>query len=104
MLWTDSLFVNSADLASVDAGIESTATDLGLSLDVTIKRGIESAGRFLGGKMVRFSTLVSSRDMSANHLAAVLNTGGGIGNNSRRATLEQVVVSGRNSDFWSELK
>ncbi len=103
MLWTDALFVSEDDLASVDPEISELASDQSIELAPVIQRGIENAGRFLEGKMIRFSTFTTSRDMSTNHIAAVLNVGIP-SNNRRRTTLEQVVVSGRNATFWSELK
>lgn len=106
MIWTDSDFITVADLSSVDPDIVDTATSLDLILtgdNGIIRRGVEAAGMRLENILVSFTTYLSSNDLSANHLSAVFYTGSAP-NQRRRVTLDQIVVSGRNASYWSELK
>jgi hypothetical protein len=109
MLWTDAQFVSSSDLASVDPDVIDAAKALDITLDDVgstpgiLHRAIEESGRKLESIMVNFTTYISSNDLSSNHLAAVFYTGTAP-NQRRRASLEQVVIDGRNANFWSELK
>jgi hypothetical protein len=106
VLWSDQSFVSAADLSSDDPAAQETADSLGLELTGAtgvIQRGLEEAALKLENVLVSFTTYLSSNDLSANHLAAVFYTGSAP-NQRRRVTLDQVVVSGRNPVFWSELK
>lgn len=106
MLWTDGDFITAADLLSEESEIQDDADALDISLTGTngiVRRGIEEAGRWLENQLVSFTTYISSNDMSANHLAAVFYTGS-VPNQRRRTTLDQIVVSGRNYQYWSEVK
>lgn len=106
MLWTDGDFITAQDLISEESEIQDDADALDISLigsDGVIRRGIEEAGRWLENQLVSFTTYISSNDMSANHMAAVFYTGS-VPNQRRRITLDQIVVSGRNDLYWSEIK
>lgn len=106
MLWTDRDFINTADLLSVDPEMSEIAAAENMVLEGSnsvCRRGIEEAGAFLERKLVNFGSLASSGDLSLSHLAAVFNTGGH-STQRRKFSLEQVVVSGRNSEYWSEIK
>lgn len=103
MLWTDQDFVSVADLATMDNDIVATATAQQIDLTLSIRRGLEEAGRYLEANMISFSTYVSSQDLSSNHFNAVHYTGTQP-NARRRFSLEQIVISGRNINYWSELK
>jgi hypothetical protein len=106
MLWTDGDFITAADLLSEESEIQDDADALDISLTGNagiIRRGIEEAGRWLENQLVSFTTYISSNDMSANHLAAVFYTGS-VPNQRRRITLDQIVTSGRNYLYWSEVK
>ena len=106
MLWTDSDFVSTDDLSSVDPDVVPTASAENITLTGSngmIRRGIEEAGRYLEAALVSFATYISSNDISANHLNAVFYTGSQP-NQRRRATLDQIVVTGRNAGYWSDLK
>lgn len=103
MLWTDSLFVSAADLDSIDPDVVATADAEGIDFPTIIQRGLEDAGRYLETKLISFSTYISSNDLSASHLAAVFYTGSQP-NQRRRVSLEQIVITGRNASWWSELQ
>lgn len=106
MLWTDDDFVTVADLASIDPDIQAVATSQDMVMTGNagvIRRGIEDAGRFLDSKLVNFTTYISSQDLSASHLSAVFYTGSAP-NQRRRVHRQQVVISGANENYWSDLK
>lgn len=106
MLWTDRDFVNTADLLSIDPEVSEIASSENIVLEGSnsvCRRGIEEAGSFLERKLVNFGSLASSGDLSLSHLAAVHNTGGH-STQRRKFSLEQVVISGRNAEYWSEIK
>jgi hypothetical protein len=105
MLWTDAEFITSADLASIDPDVTSTASAERMTFsgaNSIIRRGIEEAGRYLEAALVSFATYVSSNDLSANHLNAVFYTGSQP-NQRRRVGLDQIVISGRAPGFWSPI-
>lgn len=106
MIWTDDLFVSTADLVSEDPDIVDAADSLNITLtgdSGTIQRATEEAGMYLENILVSFTTYISSNDLSSNHMAAVFYTGSAP-NQRRRVTLDQVVVTGRNATYWSECK
>lgn len=106
MLWADADFISATDLLSEDPDIQDAADSLGLTLggsNGAIRRGIEEAGRYLENALISFTTYISSNDLSANHLAAVFYTGS-MPNQRRRFTLAQIVVSGQNLNYWSDIK
>ncbi len=78
----------------------ATASAQEIDLTASIRRGIEEAGRYLEANMISFSTYVSSQDLSSNHFNAVHYTGTQP-NARRRFSLEQIVVDGRNANYWS---
>ena len=109
MLWTDADFISLNDLLAIDPDISDTATSLGINLASTpgqpgmIRIGIVDAGRKLENNLISFTTYISSNDLSANHLAAVFYTGTQP-NQRRRITPDQIVVSGRNINYDSDIK
>lgn len=106
MLWTDKDFVDATDLASIDPDITDAATSLDINLTGPkgmLRVGIIDAGRKLENNLISFTTYISSNDLSANHLAAVFYTGTQP-NQRRRITLDQIVISGRNRGYDSEIK
>jgi len=109
MLWTDADFISLNDLLAIDPDISDTATSLGINLASApgqpgmIRIGIIDAGRKLENALISFTTYISSNDLSANHLAAVFYTGTQP-NQRRRITPDQVVVSGRNVNYDSDIK
>lgn len=107
MLWTDSLFVSSSDMSSLDIDVATTlAATEGLTVDGTnglIHRTIEQAGfRLLAGNQ-NFMGLPMGGGVSVNHSMAVFNVGSPA---SQRPiiTLQNVVVNGQNTYTWSALK
>lgn len=106
MLWTDADFVTIADLLSVEPEIDETAEALHITLDGengTIRRGLEQAGSDVENMFTSFASYVAGSEISSQHLSAFHYTGNTI-NNRRRHTLEQIVVSGRNENVWSDVK
>lgn len=103
MLWTDAIFITPDDLTEVDPDVMNVAESQDIDLPTITQRAIEEAGNYLEGLLVSFATYISSNDLSANHLAAVFYTGSQP-NQRRRVTSEQLVVTGRNATFWSEIK
>lgn len=106
MLWTDQDFVTANDLASIDPEVPEIAAAESIILegpDSVCRRGIEEAGSFLERKLVTFASFASGGELSSNHLSAVHNVGGQSVQH-RKFTVEQIVVSGRNQNYWSELK
>jgi len=106
MLWTDADFISLTDLTSVDPEISDIADSLNLTItgnNGILRRGIEEAGRRFQNLLVSFTTYLSSNDLSANHLAAVFYTGSAP-NQRLRVSLDQVVVTGRNGNYWSDIK
>jgi hypothetical protein len=104
MLWTDADFVDAVDLLTLDPEISDIAAAETMTLDGSvIRRGIEDAAAYVGGKLTRFSSYRHGGDVSANHLAAVLNVGGE-SSQRQRIALDQIVVTGRNEVYWSPIK
>src|SRR5262249_56645057 len=98
MLWTDSDFITSADLVSLDGEVQAVASAEDIPLDNTatttgiIHRGIEEAGDRLMKYMQIFGGYLNSGSVSANHYAAVMNLGQPSVNRSK-ILLTQVVVT-----------
>lgn len=106
MLWVDRDWIWVSDLASVEPEIEEDAAALDTTLaghNGLIRRAMEEMTRVLENALVSFTTYISSNDMSANHLAAVMFTGSAP-NQRRRFTTDQIVIAGRNQNYWSEIK
>jgi hypothetical protein len=106
LLWTDSLFISQSDLSRIDSEIPNVATAENIVLagdNGLIKGAIEECSNELLKLIVAFGGYLNSGDLSANHLAAVLNVG--IGNSVRtKATLDQVCVSGNSATSWNHVK
>jgi hypothetical protein len=106
MLWTDSLFITPSDLQRIDSEVASVATQESITLsgsNGTLRQAQEEAANILTQYIVAFGGYLNSGDLTANHLAAVLNVG--IGNIVRqKCSLEQVVVSGNVPGEWSVVK
>ncbi len=106
MLWTDKIFVSVDDLLRMDSEVSliSAAEQITLIGDNGLIRGaVEEASNELQKLIISFGGYLNSGDLSANHLAAVLNVG--IGNSVRqKATLDQICVSGDTQQSWNWIK
>ena len=106
MLWTDGVFITSKDLMRIDSEVLkiSANEDINLDGDSGMLRGaIEEASSELQKYVIAFGGYLNAGDLSANHLAAVLNVG--IGNSVRqKILLQQVCVSGESSTSWNWIK
>lgn len=106
MLWTDAIFVNTNDLMSLDSEIADVAQAEVIQLDGVggiIQRSIEECGRSILMGQMGFAGFLVGDSLSANHLQAVFNIGIPAVERSR-ILLDQVVVSGPNNSFWSDIK
>lgn len=106
MIWTDKIFISSSDLFRIDSEVSKVSDAEGITLDGnngTIRGAIEEASMELQKIMIAFGGYLNSGDLSANHLAAVLNVG--IGNSVRqKAVLDQVCVSGDSAGSFNWVK
>lgn len=106
MLWTDSIFISTADLTRIDTEVPTIAVTEGVTLDGDnglIKGAIEEAAQEIQKWVIAFGGYLNAGDLSANHLAAVLNVG--IGNSVRqKIVLSQVCVSGDTANSFSYIK
>lgn len=106
MLWTDATFITVADLTRLDSEVSEVASSNEITLtgdDGIIRGTIEESSIELQKLITVFGGYMSSGDLSSNHLAAVLNIGGG--NSIRqKALLQQVVVSGDSPNSWNHVK
>lgn len=106
MLWTDSLFVTDTDLTRIDSEALSVASAEQIAVDGPngiIRASIEDASNEILKKIISFGGYLNSGDLTANHLAAVLNVG--IGNSVRQKIgLEQIVVTGDVPGQWNWIK
>lgn len=106
MLWTDKIFVTQDDLSRVDSEVNQVALAEEITLvgDNGLLRGaVEEAANELQKLVISYGGYLNSGDLSANHLAAVLNVG--IGNSVRqKAALDQVCVSGDTPMAWNWIK
>lgn len=106
MLWTDGEFVTAVDLMRVDSEVLSVAEAESITLEGSnslLRGAIEETSNELMKLMVGFGGYIGYGDVSANHLAAVLNVGLG-STISHKAHLSQVVVSGPTPDTWNHIK
>lgn len=106
MLWTDDVFITLSDLTRIDSEVPTVATAEGITLtgDNGLLRGaVEEASNEMMKLIISFGGYLNSGDLTANHLAAVLNVG--IGNSVRQKVgLQQIVVSGDVPGQWSWVK
>jgi hypothetical protein len=106
MLWTDSIWITQDDLMRIDSEVVNVAAAEGVSLNGDnglIRGAIEEASNELQKLIIAFGGYLNSGDLTANHLAAVLNVG--IGNSIRqKALLTQVCVSGFTPTSWNHIK
>lgn len=106
MLWTDSVFVAQDDLLRIDSEVSVVATSEGITLtgDNGLLRGaVEEAANEMMKLVISFGGYLNAGDLTANHLAAVLNVG--VGNSVRQKIgLQQVVVSGDVPGQWNWIK
>jgi len=106
VLWTDSVFITDSDMASLDPQVPIIAASENITLDGPnglIYRAIEESSNELNKMIIAFGGYLNSGDLTANHLAAVLNVG--IGNSVRqKALLTQVCVSGDVPGQWNWIK
>ncbi len=94
MLWTDNRFVTNIDMMDVDPEVDDVATQNSIVINGaagTVQKTIEECGILMLAQMQRFGGFLSSGMVSANHLAAVFNTGGP-GVNRTRILLNQIVA------------
>ena len=106
MLWTDSTFITIADLTRLDSEVTEVASsnEITLSGDDGIIRGtIEESAIELQKLLTAFGGYLGSGDLSANHLAAVMNVGS-MNSIRQKALLQQVVVSGDAPNSWNHVK
>lgn len=106
-IWTDDLFTCAADLALVDSEIPGVASDSGVILDGYdgfIRRQMDESGQVVLQMMQVFGGWIGSSTLSANHIQAVLNIGGGAAASRVKVLLDQVVTSDRIPNKWSHLK
>lgn len=107
MLWTDAIFVTVDDLVSLDSEAKTIAGDENITLEGPegfIRRMIDESGEEILRRIMTFGGWIGSSTLSANHIQAVLNIGGGAAAARIKILLDQVVVSDRISDKWSHLK
>jgi hypothetical protein len=106
MLWTDSIFISQDDLTRIDSQVVSVAASEGITLtgdNGLIRAAVEEAGNELQKLIIAFGGYLNAGDLTANHLAAVLNVG--IGNSVRqKAVLDQIGVSGYSPTSWNHIK
>lgn len=107
MLWTDGLFVTTADLRRLDSQVAEVAEAEQISLTDpyygSVRGAIEEAGRDLQNQLVMFGGYIGNGSVSANHLSAVMNVKQG-SNSRSKAVLSQVVVSGETEYSWNIVK
>lgn len=107
MLWTDSIFVTPSDLADVDSEIPTIAAEEGIALSGTkgfIRRQIDEAGLDVLRRINVYGGWVGDSSLSANHIQAVLNTGGGAQAAKTKILLNNIVVSDLVAEKWSSIK
>lgn len=107
MLWTDKIFVSADDLASIDAEISEVSESEGVPLEGPngfIRRQIDESGEEVLRRMEVYGGWIGSSTLSANHIQAVLNIGGGAAASRTKILLDQIVISDRIIDRWSYLK
>ena len=106
MLCTDSIFIAENDLLRIDSEVTAVAASESITLagDNGLLRGaVEEASNELMKRIISFGGYLNAGDLTANHLAAVLNVG--IGNSVRQKVgLQQVVVSGDVPGQWNWIK
>lgn len=106
MLWTDKIFVTVDDLLRIDSEAQKVADAEEITLEGDngqIRAGVEEASNEIQKLIVAFGGYLNSGDLTANHIAAVLNVG--IGNSVRmKAGLNQICVSGDTSTSWNWIK
>lgn len=94
------------DLLRLDSEVTVVATSEGITLvgDNGVLRGaVEEAANEMMKLVISFGGYLNSGDLSANHMAAVLNVG--VGNSVRQKIgLQQVVVSGDVPGQWNWIK
>lgn len=107
MLWTDAQFICVDDLATIDSEIPTIAGDENVVLTGAngfIRRHIDECEQVLLQKLQVFGGWVGSSTLSANHIQAVLNIGGGAAASRVKVLMDQVVVSDRIPMKWSHLQ
>ena len=106
MLWTDGVFIATSDLTRIDSEVVRVAAAEDIALDGVngLLRGVvEEVSHEMTKMVIAFGGYLNSGDLSANHMAAVLNVG--IGNSVRQKIgLQQIVVSGDVPGQWGWIK
>jgi hypothetical protein len=109
MLWTDTDFINAADLITLDSEVQEVASAENIQLDDltngngVIHRAIEEAADTILKHLQVFGGYLSSGAVSSNHYAAVMNIGLPAVNRSK-ILMGQVVVTGLMPRSWTALK
>ena len=106
MLWTDTDFLSTSDLLTLDSEVADVATAESITLDGgngLIHRAIEECGDSLMKHLQVFGGATYSGAVSPNHFAAVMNTGLPAVNRSK-ILQSQIVVNGLLPGTWSPIK
>ena len=107
VLWTDDDFISPEDLAILDSEIPTIAGDENVVLTGPtgfIRRQVDESEQVILQKLEVFGGWVGSSTLSANHIQAVLNIGGGAAASRVKVLMDQVVVSDRLPLKWSHIK
>lgn len=108
MLWTDTIFVTSQDLLTLDSDVSNVAVAEGITLDGvngSCQRSIEKAGFELLALNIAFDGFLAGGDVTPGHMAAVFNTGTFPSVQRPMIRLSNVVVDDANNpQAWSVLK
>lgn len=106
MLFTDSVFITQEDLTRLDAEVIAVAESEGIILNGyngVLRSAVEETSNELQKMIISFGGYLNAGDMTANHVAAVMNVG--IGNSVRmKVGMQQIVVSGDVPYQWTHLK
>jgi hypothetical protein len=102
MLWTDGIFITQDDLSRLDSEVASVAQSENITLagnNGLLRGAIEEVSNEMMKLVISFGGYLNSGDLSANHMAAVLNVG--IGNSVRqKVALQQIIVSADVPGQW----
>jgi hypothetical protein len=107
VLWTDDDFISPDDLAILDSEVPTIAGDENIVLTGPagfIRRHVDESEQVVLQKLEVFGGWVGSSTLSANHIQAVLNIGGGAAASRVKVLMDQVVVSDRLPLKWSHIK
>jgi hypothetical protein len=106
VLWTDSIFINQADLATIDPDVNVVSNAESITIDGpqgVAHRAIEKCAMFVLSRNMNFSGFLSGSNLSSSHVQAVLNVGLPAVERAR-VLLQNIVINGTNPYSWSPLK